>query len=68
MKTRGPDKPVVLYVGPKAFYVQAHIPGADFIGPVQPEGMEKLHARIAPLRERASGGDLLRLLPVGALP
>ena len=33
------QNPVVLYVGPKAFYTQAHIPGAEFIGPVgKPEG------------------------------
>jgi rhodanese-related sulfurtransferase len=50
IKTGGAQKPVVLYVGPKAFYTQAHIPGADFIGPVaQPEGMEKLRARAASL-------------------
>jgi thiosulfate/3-mercaptopyruvate sulfurtransferase len=40
------QKPVVLYVGPQAFYLQAHIPGAESIGPVgKPEGMEKLRAR-----------------------
>jgi thiosulfate/3-mercaptopyruvate sulfurtransferase len=43
-------KPVVLYVGPKSIYVQAHIPGAENIGPVsRPEGMEKLRARVASL-------------------
>jgi thiosulfate/3-mercaptopyruvate sulfurtransferase len=41
-------KPVVLYVGPKTIYAQAHIPGAENIGPVsRPEGMEKLRARAA---------------------
>ncbi len=44
------QKPVVLYVGPQAFYVQAHIPGAENIGPVgKPEGIEKLRARAASL-------------------
>jgi rhodanese-related sulfurtransferase len=44
------QKPVVLYVGPQAFYLQAHIPGAENIGPVgKPEGMEKLRARAASL-------------------
>ena len=44
------QKPLVLYVGPKAFYAQGHIPGSEFIGPVgKPEGMEKLRARIAVL-------------------
>src|SRR5581483_4207254 len=42
------EKPVVLYVGPKQFYVQAHIPGAEDMGAVgQPEGMAKLRARAA---------------------
>jgi thiosulfate/3-mercaptopyruvate sulfurtransferase len=46
------QKPVVLYVGPQAFYAQGHIPGAEFIGPVgKPEGMEKLRARAASLRK-----------------
>ncbi len=50
MKATGAQKPVVLYVGPKAFYLQAHIPGAENIGPVgKPEGMEKLRARAASL-------------------
>lgn len=50
IKNGGAQKPVVLYVGPKAFYIQAHVPGAEFIGPVaRPEGMEKLRARAASL-------------------
>lgn len=50
IKSGGAQKPVVLYVGPKAFYTQAHIPGAEFIGPVaRPEGMEKLRVRAASL-------------------
>jgi rhodanese-related sulfurtransferase len=47
---KGTRKPVVLYVGPKSIYAQAHIPGAENIGPVsRPEGMEKLRARVASL-------------------
>ena len=43
-------KPVVLYVGPKSIYVQAHIPGAENIGlVVRPEGMEKLRTRATSL-------------------
>lgn len=50
MKASGAQKPAILYVGPKAFYLQAHIPGAENIGPVgKPEGMEKLRARAASL-------------------
>jgi rhodanese-related sulfurtransferase len=44
------QKPVVLYVGPKTFFAQAHIPGSENIGPVsKPEGMSKLQARVASL-------------------
>jgi thiosulfate/3-mercaptopyruvate sulfurtransferase len=47
---KGPRKPVVFYVGPESIYAQAHIPGAENIGPVgRPEGMEKLRARAASL-------------------
>ena len=53
MKARGPGKPVVLYVGPKSFYLQAHIPGTDFVGPVRPENLEQVRARIAPLPKDA---------------
>ena len=50
LKASGAQKPTILYVGPKAFYLQAHIPGAENIGPVsRPEGMEKLRARAASL-------------------
>jgi thiosulfate/3-mercaptopyruvate sulfurtransferase len=47
---KAPRKPVVLYVGPKSIYVQAHIPGAENIGlVVRPEGMEKLRTRATSL-------------------
>jgi hypothetical protein len=40
------QKPVVLYVGPRTFYVQAHISGAEYIGPTsKPDGLGKLRAR-----------------------
>ena len=43
-------KPTILNVGPRVIYLQAHIPGAEFIGPTnQPEGLEKLRARVASL-------------------
>ena len=52
MKTPGAQKPAVLYVGPKAFYAQGHIPGADYVGPVgKPEGMAALRTRIASVRK-----------------
>lgn len=46
MMQGGGQKPVVLYVGPHTIYAQAHIPGAENVGPTaKPEGMEKLRAR-----------------------
>ncbi len=43
-------KPTVFNVGPRVIYVQAHIPGAEYIGPTaKPEGLEKLRARAASL-------------------
>ena len=43
-------KPTVLNIGPRVIYVQAHIPGAEYIGPTaNPEGLEKLRARAASL-------------------
>jgi hypothetical protein len=39
-------KPVVLNVGPKMLYQQAHIPGAEFIGPgSDSESIKQLRAR-----------------------
>ena len=47
---RGGEQPAVLYVGPKAFWVQAHIPGADYIGAVaKPDGLKNMQTRIAPI-------------------
>lgn len=55
LKSSGGAKPLVFFVGPRAFYQQSHVPGAEFLGPTaRPEGLEKLHARAASLpRDRA---------------
>lgn len=46
MQSASRPKPVILYTGPRMFYTQGHIPGAEYIGPVgRPEGMDKLQAR-----------------------
>jgi thiosulfate/3-mercaptopyruvate sulfurtransferase len=43
-------KPIVFNVGPRVIYLQAHIPGAEYMGPAaSPEGLEKLRARAASL-------------------
>jgi 3-mercaptopyruvate sulfurtransferase SseA len=52
MKATDASKPLVLYVGPKAFYAQAHIAGAEFIGPTgKLEGMTKLRNRVATVKK-----------------
>ena len=44
------QKPLMLYVGPKALYQQGHIPGAEYIGATStPEGLEALRARVQSL-------------------
>ena len=49
------EKPVVLYVGPRSFYAQSHIPGAEYIGPVgKADAMGKLRARSASLAKDQS--------------
>jgi len=42
----GKTKPVILNLGPKMLYLQAHIPGAEFIGPgSDQETIQQLRAR-----------------------
>ena len=39
-------KPLLLHVGPRMLYLQAHIPGAEYIGPgSDPEAIKQLRAR-----------------------
>lgn len=46
----GGAKPVVLYVGPRFLYAQAHIPGAEFIGPAfDPLSLGRLRQRAVSL-------------------
>jgi thiosulfate/3-mercaptopyruvate sulfurtransferase len=49
---KGPKKkqPVILYVGFRLLYVQAHIPGSEFIGATsEAAGVERLRQRVAKL-------------------
>jgi thiosulfate/3-mercaptopyruvate sulfurtransferase len=40
-------KPLILNVGPRVIYVQAHIRGAEFIGSAsEPDALQKLRARV----------------------
>ena len=46
LQSNGP-KPLILNVGPRMLYLQAHIPGAEFIGPgSEPQGIEALKQRV----------------------
>src|SRR6185369_7642468 len=43
----GKAKPLILNIGPRMLYNQAHIPGAEYIGAVSdPQGREALRTRI----------------------
>lgn len=43
-------KPLILQVGPRSMYDQAHIPGAEYIGATSvPEGLDALRARVKSL-------------------
>lgn len=55
LKDASGAKPLIFFVGPRAFYQQAHVPGAEFLGPTaRAEGLEKLRARAASLpRDRS---------------
>ena len=44
------EKPLVLNVGPAVMYMQARIPGAEYMGAASsPQGLEKLRRRAKPL-------------------
>lgn len=46
LQSKGP-KPLILNVGPWMLFQQAHIPGAEFIGPgVEPQSIEALKKRV----------------------
>ena len=47
------EKPVVLHVGFKNFYAQAHIPGSDYAGPGStPDGLALLRQRVTSLQRK----------------
>ncbi|MBZ5566649.1 MAG: rhodanese-like domain-containing protein [Acidobacteriia bacterium] len=53
LSSRG-AKSLVLYVGPRFLYAQAHIPGAEFIGPASdPQALDRLRKRAAALPKNA---------------
>ena len=57
-------KPVILQVGPRSLYEQAHIPGAEYIGSTSaPEGLDALRARV-----KSEPKDKLIVLYCGCCP
>ena len=49
------SKPVVLYVGPRFLYAQAHIPSAEFIGPKSdPHSVDNLLKRVSTLPKNST--------------
>ncbi len=49
------DIPLILNVGPSLLYMQAHIPGAEYIGAASSaQGMQSLRTRAKPLPKNAS--------------
>jgi len=50
----GADKPLVLQVGSRVLFAEAHIAGAEYAGPgSQPAGLQLLQTRVAPLPHSA---------------
>lgn len=49
----GADKPLMLQVGSRVLFDQAHIPGSEYVGPgSQPAGLQQLQKRVAPLTRK----------------
>jgi thiosulfate/3-mercaptopyruvate sulfurtransferase len=47
-------KPTILFVGPKFLYTQAHVAGAEFIGPASDaQSMERLKTRVSTMQKNA---------------
>lgn len=50
LKSPKAEKPLILNIGPYLLYMQAHIPGSEYIGPSSDsQGMESLLRRVKPL-------------------
>ena len=50
LHARGAHKPLVLQVGFRMLFEEAHIPGSEYIGPAaRPEGLNQLRERVQPL-------------------
>ena len=51
----GGAKPVILQIGPHMLFVQAHIPGSEYVGAAgSPAGLEKLRTRVKTMKKDAA--------------
>ena len=54
LHTAGAERPVMLQVGSRVLFDQAHIAGSEYAGPgSQPAGLQQLQKRVAPLTREA---------------
>jgi rhodanese-related sulfurtransferase len=52
-QAKGVDKPLILQVGSRMLFAQAHIPGSEYIGPgSQPAGIQQLQNRVNALSRK----------------
>jgi rhodanese-related sulfurtransferase len=50
LKSPKGEKPLIIQVGSRVLYTQAHIPGSEYIGPASsPDGLQQLRKRVGPL-------------------
>ncbi|MFY9852920.1 MAG: rhodanese-like domain-containing protein [Terracidiphilus sp.] len=50
---KGAERPLVLQVGSRMLFAQAHIPGSEYVGPgSKPEGIQKLENRVNALSRK----------------
>lgn len=55
LQSSGAEKPLILNVGPHVLYMQAHIPGAEYIGAAfTAQGIQSLRNRVKPLPKNKS--------------
>jgi rhodanese-related sulfurtransferase len=50
LRSSGEEKPLVLQVGPRVFYAEAHVPGSEYVGATAQEpGLQALRDRVKAL-------------------
>ncbi len=55
LKSTKDIKPLIIHIGFRILYVQAHIPGSEYFGPTSsPDGLQQLRKRVDPLPRNQS--------------